>query len=395
MIDITIIVPVYNVEKYLHKCLYSILNQSIKNIEVICVDDGSTDSSSSICDYYKEQDSRVHVIHKKNGGLVTARKEGLKYANGKYVGFVDGDDWIDKDMYQEMYNAIEKYNVSMVETGVIDCDEENETERNYKLKCGVYIGEDYGRYILNNLIYDGNFYEFGTVTPYIWNKLFVRDYICDIYGKLNDKQSMLEDFVSVIPYLMKWHSIYIFNKAFYHYRVVRNSIKRKKVNEFEELLNMHIKLLYKNLDYTGIYKESILQQINYFKMYFCIMLNIKMFDKNEKLLIPFGGVDKNEKIILYGAGVVGINIYRYIDKINSSMVINWVDKSWENFKGSEYQVNNPLSINKNGEEKIIISVLRARDVTQIKRRLINSGIRTERILWIKEEYINDPKKLFC
>lgn len=394
MIDITIIVPVYNVEKYLHKCLHSILNQSIKNIEVICVDDGSTDSSSSICDYYKEQDSRVHVIHKKNGGLVTARKEGLKYANGKYVGFVDGDDWIDKDMYQEMYNAIEKYNVSMVETGVIDCDEENETERNYKLKCGVYIGEDYGRYILNNLIYDGNFFEYGTVTPYIWNKLYVRDYICESYGELNDKQSMLEDFISVIPYLMKRHSIYILNKAFYHYRVVRNSLKRKEVKGVEELLNMHLKLLYKNVDYTGVYKESILSQINYFKMYFCIMLNIKMFDKNDRLLIPFGGVDKNEKIILYGAGVVGINIYRYISKTNPNMVVNWVDKSWENFKGCEYKVKNPLTIKKNSQEKIIIAVLRAKDVKEIKKDLIDNGINHERILWIKEEYINEPQRLF-
>ena len=89
---ISIIVPVFNVEQYLEKCIKSILNQTIKELEIILVDDGSTDSSPKICDFFCSQDGRVHVIHKKNGGLVNARKAGIAAATGEYVGYVDGDD---------------------------------------------------------------------------------------------------------------------------------------------------------------------------------------------------------------------------------------------------------------------------------------------------------------
>lgn len=97
---ISIIVPVYNVESYLEQCIDSILAQSYKNLEIILVDDGSTDRSGDICDRYAEKDSRIHVVHKANGGLSSARNAGLKICHGDYLGFVDSDDYIDPDMYK-------------------------------------------------------------------------------------------------------------------------------------------------------------------------------------------------------------------------------------------------------------------------------------------------------
>ena len=97
---VTVIVPVYNVENYLQQCIDSIIGQSYKYLEIILVDDGSTDGSGKICDEYANQDNRIKVIHKQNGGLVSARKAGLKEATGKYIAFVDSDDWIDTDMYE-------------------------------------------------------------------------------------------------------------------------------------------------------------------------------------------------------------------------------------------------------------------------------------------------------
>ena len=136
--DISIIIPVYNVGQYLDKCIKSVINQTYKDIEIICVDDGSTDASSEICDKYGKIDSRIKVIHKTNGGLVSARQAGLKVSRGKYVGFVDGDDWIDKEMYECMFQIIEKYKVDMVETGVVDSYGESlEKERKYKLDGGI------------------------------------------------------------------------------------------------------------------------------------------------------------------------------------------------------------------------------------------------------------------
>ena len=99
---ISIIVPVYNVEQYLAQCIESILKQTYKYLQIILVDDGSTDGSGSICDKYKEIDERIIVIHQQNKGLVGARKAGLYMATGQYIGFVDGDDYINKEMYQSL-----------------------------------------------------------------------------------------------------------------------------------------------------------------------------------------------------------------------------------------------------------------------------------------------------
>lgn len=110
---ISIIVPVYNVEKYLQKCVYTIINQTYKNIEIILVDDGSTDSSSSICDKLKSVDSRIIVVHKKNGGLSDARNVGIKIAKGEYYSFVDSDDYVALDMIEYLYSLCVKFNTLM------------------------------------------------------------------------------------------------------------------------------------------------------------------------------------------------------------------------------------------------------------------------------------------
>ena len=99
---LTVIVPVYNVERYLVQCVDSIINQTYKELEIILVDDGSTDASGRICDEYATKDQRIKVIHKVNGGLVSARKAGLTVANGNFIAFVDSDDWIDADMYEQL-----------------------------------------------------------------------------------------------------------------------------------------------------------------------------------------------------------------------------------------------------------------------------------------------------
>ena len=110
---ISIIVPVYNVEKYLIRCVDSILKQTYTNLEILLVNDGSTDSSGSICDSFASIDSRIKVIHKKNGGLSDARNTGIKIVTGQYIGFVDSDDWINPKMYEKLYKNIKKHDADI------------------------------------------------------------------------------------------------------------------------------------------------------------------------------------------------------------------------------------------------------------------------------------------
>jgi glycosyltransferase involved in cell wall biosynthesis len=114
---ITVIIPVYNVETYLRKCIDSVVNQTYKNLQIIIVDDGSTDLSGAICDEYAKKDNRIVVMHKDNGGLSSARNAGMEIAKGQYISFVDSDDWIELTFYEEMMDFIDKYSVDIVMCG--------------------------------------------------------------------------------------------------------------------------------------------------------------------------------------------------------------------------------------------------------------------------------------
>lgn len=114
---ISIIVPIYNIEKYVSKCIESILQQTYQNIQIILVDDGSLDQSGIICDKYAALDCRIEVIHQCNQGLVVARKSGLKIARGEYIGFVDGDDYISHDMYDKLLKEIQQNDADFVHSG--------------------------------------------------------------------------------------------------------------------------------------------------------------------------------------------------------------------------------------------------------------------------------------
>lgn len=123
MPKVSIVVPVYNVEKYLDRCMQSLLNQTLEEIEIILVDDGSPDNCPQLCDEYAHKDSRIKVIHKHNAGLGEACNSGLEAATGEYVAFCDSDDWVDREMYQTLYHMAQQENATMVFSGIRRVDE--------------------------------------------------------------------------------------------------------------------------------------------------------------------------------------------------------------------------------------------------------------------------------
>ena len=121
---ISVIVPVYNVEQYLPRCVESILAQTYENLEILLVDDGTKDNSGAICDAYARQDARVKAIHKKNGGLSSARNAGIDAATGEYLSFVDSDDWIEPQMYERLYEAATAAGTSIAQASRDEIDED-------------------------------------------------------------------------------------------------------------------------------------------------------------------------------------------------------------------------------------------------------------------------------
>ena len=168
MPEISIIVPVYNVEKYIRKCIESILNQTFSDFELILVDDGSTDNSGKICDEYKLKDDRIIVIHKKNGGLSSARNVGIDKATGKFLGFVDSDDYIEKDMYETLYNDIKEFDADISVCQVYD---------EYNNSCNPRTG---GTNAIKRCILDNtNAFKLAMIRNMIlvasWNKLYKKE----------------------------------------------------------------------------------------------------------------------------------------------------------------------------------------------------------------------------
>lgn len=168
---LSVIVPIYNVEKYLNKCIESIVSQTYTNLEIILVDDGSTDGSPAICDNWAERDSRIKVIHKRNGGLSDARNAGMAIATGEYIAFVDSDDWLDKNMYSVLTDAIEKNGCDAAGCSFVRTDGENIPEAaNGEPEIKVFGNNE----IMSELIRDRN------IRQVVWNKVYRADKVGDI-----------------------------------------------------------------------------------------------------------------------------------------------------------------------------------------------------------------------
>jgi len=218
---ISIIVPVYNVDKYLDECIKSIINQTYENLEVILIDDGSTDDSGKICDKWKANDKRIKVIHKKNGGVSSARNLGLENANGEYIGFVDGDDTISDNMFEILYNNMIKNDadISMCNYNIVR--NGNITYHKHNIENDLLIIEDKNTFydLLNRDYYKG----------YLWNKLFKKNIIK--YNKFDEEIHMCEDLLFVAQIAKRCNRYCFDNRRLYNYLIHNGSAYNSKINE--------------------------------------------------------------------------------------------------------------------------------------------------------------------
>lgn len=238
MSKVSIIVPVYNVENYLSRCLNSLINQTLKDIEIICVNDGSTDGSSAILEEFAQKDSRIRIVNKENGGLSSARNEGLKYVTSDYVGFVDSDDWIEPDTYESALSAVQKTNADIVCWGAKVVLENMEEDN-----IGVVLARDY-----HNIKYAGyvelNDEVLSRTTVTVWNKLFKMQIIRD--NNLTFPNGLIyEDNEFFLKYAIYCHNAYYIDKYLYNYLQRTNSIIGK----------MCTKKSNKALDYLKVYEN--------------------------------------------------------------------------------------------------------------------------------------------
>lgn len=236
----SIVVPVYNVERFLDKCVRSILEQTYAKFELILVDDGSTDGSGQMCDQYEKEDYRIVTIHKANGGLVSARKAGVSVAKGEYAVCVDSDDWIDKGHLQELARIADDCSPDIICFGYYEM---SEGKKSFivPFRKGLYKKDDLKKEIYPQLIRTGSATAF---PPTIWAKAYKMDLYRSEQLLVDDRIKIGEDAACTIPCMLRANSVYITDKALYYYRRNNASMTKSKKPfswDVPELIELHLR----------------------------------------------------------------------------------------------------------------------------------------------------------
>lgn len=239
----SVLIPVYRAQPYLDRCVRSLLEQTYGNMEIILVDDGSPDGCPQLCDGYAAKDSRVQVIHKPNGGVVSARQAGAARATGEYIACVDSDDWVAADYFEKFARVIEKHNPDMVCCGAVWTDGKKETYRPFPAQPGFYNREQKEAAFAGSLIEGiGG----GSFPPSLWAKAIRRELYLQ-HEFTNPKVNMGEDGACVKACAYHANSIYVLKDCLYRYRQVATSLTNgKQVFRWEmpqaigEFLERHI-----------------------------------------------------------------------------------------------------------------------------------------------------------
>ncbi|MEA5007115.1 glycosyltransferase [Clostridium tyrobutyricum] len=237
---ISVIIPIFNVARYLCKCINSIINQTYSNLEIILVDDGSTDNCGFICDNYSLKDNRIKVIHKENGGLSDARNTGLDKATGDYVSFIDSDDYINKEFYLTLVNMIIKYNADIAQCEFLKVYE------NYSNKYDLKSYNDDNITVLSNKEALNNLFNENYVnTVVVWNKIYRRKLFKNIRYP---KGKVHEDEYTTYKLLFNAGKIVSTSKKMYYYLQRSNSIMGKGFNikSLDKLEAYHHQVIFYN-----------------------------------------------------------------------------------------------------------------------------------------------------
>ena len=380
---LSVVIPVYNTEKYLKRALDSVLQQTFPVYEVICVDDGSIDGSLGVLMDYAGQDSRIKVIHKENGGPTSARKMGVFEATGTYVAFIDSDDFIEPQMYEEMMGLATQYEADLVTSGFIRDYGNSTIANNENIKKGVYSGDRLKTDVLSCLIDKNSFYRTG-ISPSLCNKIFKTEKFQSVQKNIDDRIFMWEDDAVIYPYLFRCDMVVVSGRSYYHYciRETGSAMSIGRTVDLELSMNLlleHLKKEFYDADELGL---DMMKQYRILKTSYLMMKHAsKVLRYDGNILYPFGKIEKDDRILLYGAGKLGVELKSYLEE-QEFLVVGWVDRS-----ADRPGVSRPADIHNIDFDYVIITVLIADVVENIREDLKKIGIPEEKILFVDVKMI--------
>ncbi len=388
MAVLSVIVPVYNTEKYLPRCLESILGQSLQDMEILCVDDGSTDASPAILERYARKDPRVHVIRKENGGLVSARKAGVKAAKGRYIGYVDSDDWIERDMYEKLCGYASETQADMVSSGYLY--EGGYITTHYDdVPEGLY-GREEMEYLREHAIYHTSKKEVG-IRGSLCCKIFLAEKFRKVQLGIPEEISMSEDKLCILSYLLCCERVAVKKEAYYHYMLHEESMVHKPDPGYLLKVNgvyQYLLKLYAHPLFTGSMR---MQSELYITELLYKGINTRLGFENRNLLwidpywlceIPHGS-----KVVLYGGGELGEAYRRQLGSRKDLSFVGCMDFNCEKYREGPMPASGPESFSQTGYDVVVITIKNPRKAGEVKEQLMEAGISGQKIRWFEQKEI--------
>lgn len=380
MNQLTVVVPLYNQEKYIKQCLESILNQTKYDMEVLVIDDGSTDNSYEICRAISQKDDRVQIIRQENKGLLGARRTGVWKCNTEYITFVDADDFILTDAYAYAQEAMDAH-IDMIFFEIARYYDEGHVKREYHiLREGFYDKERIRKEVYPKLIWD-----FDRNTPGVDCSQCIRivktALLREQYESIGGKRIYYgEDGVITYPLCTKINNMQVISKNYYMHRQRQQSIAPYIAADtfFDDIYNWYQSLLH---SFEEEDLELFRKQIEYFYMYSVNLCKMKYNDYYYKrdFLFPFDRVANGKSIVLYGAGAVGQAYYSQLKKLRYCRDVLWVDKNADVIANADVKTVDSMQ---NFTYDFVVIAIENKNICQsVEKWLSSNGVKEDKIIY--------------
>lgn len=375
---ISVIVPVYQAKKYISKCITSLCEQTYRKLEIILIDDGSTDGSGQICDMFAQKNANIMVYHKRNEGLVSARKDGLIRASGEFVGYVDADDWVESDYYEKLIEEQKKTKADIVASAHCHDISGKSSYVFNSIPVGCYEADN----IRPKMIYSGHFFEYG-VQPHLCTKLFKRDLLLKSQMEVDETIVVGEDVAVIYPYILECNTICISKQTGYHYVQHQGAMtKTKNKNELDGLVRL-VHYLYAVFSNKRVLEEMKPQIAQYIKFYLLLRQVDIIFEQG---INPYGYIKKNSRIVIYGAGVMGQSLYSYYKRNDEVEIISWVDQYFKDYRERGFEIDDPMTLCNIEFDYIFIANITQSRAMEIKDFWLGQGIAEQKIKWFSDNF---------
>ncbi len=368
---ISVLVPVYNTKEYLERCFNSICRQTYENLEIILVDDGSTDGSGMVCDEYAKNDARIRVVHQENGGLPAARRTGLKVASADYVSFVDSDDWIEPDMIETLWNALDE-NKADISVGrqILDKGTTSHVEAERSIVSGCLDNEE----IPHHIIYSDDYSHKG-ISPNFWDKLYKKDLITRHQYNLDLNTKYAEDDICVFGALLDSKKVAVSEHPIYHYCRRDDSMTSYADDKYFERITLfygQMKAVFERHSESKL----LMQKLNRYMIEFVLRGVNTSFGFGFGNILPFfippyktlREVGAN-RIVLYGAGDVGKDYYTGL-KRSGYNIVAWADKRGEELAKKGFDTVKPEAIRELEYDAVLLAADSEDLMNQMKKALV-------------------------